>query len=137
MDVVHDFEDILDLFDRHGVRYLIVGGLAFIYHAKPRYTKDIDVWSEPERENLIRANRALDEVLQIGVAPNRIDIPNGSAVLEQNSCWPHRDRTVHLGVFMVIRSASPGRLTKEDMPPPKGPNACSCLRLRTCLPSKD
>lgn len=44
MDTVQDFEDFLDLLDRHGVRYLIIGGLAFIYHAKPRFTKDIDVW---------------------------------------------------------------------------------------------
>ena len=44
METVRDFEDILELFARHRVRYLIVGGLAFIYHAKPRYTKDIDLW---------------------------------------------------------------------------------------------
>lgn len=43
VDTVQDFEDFLDLLDRHGVRYLIIGGLAFIYHAKPRFTKDIDV----------------------------------------------------------------------------------------------
>jgi hypothetical protein len=36
---VQDFEDLLALLERHGVRYLIIGGLAFIYHAKPRYTK--------------------------------------------------------------------------------------------------
>ena len=41
---VPDFEDILRLFGEFKVRYLIVGGLAFIYHAKPRYTKDMDLW---------------------------------------------------------------------------------------------
>jgi len=87
MKTVRDFEDILTLLERYSVRYLIIGGLAFIYHAKPRYTKDMDIWIEPRRENVERANRALadfgspllldpgrpEEILQIGVAPNRID----------------------------------------------------------------
>ena len=42
MDTVQDFEDLLALLERHEVRYLIIGRLAFIYHAKPRYTKDRD-----------------------------------------------------------------------------------------------
>ena len=88
MDTVKDFEDLLDLFEQHGVRYLIIGGLAFIYHAKPRYTKDMDLWVEFTEDNLMRANKALtafgspgllnlkkdDEVLQLGFAPNRIDL---------------------------------------------------------------
>jgi hypothetical protein len=41
VDAIQDFEDFLELLDRHRVRYLIIGGLAFIYHAKPRFTKDI------------------------------------------------------------------------------------------------
>jgi hypothetical protein len=39
MDAVSDFEDLLALLHRHKVRYLVIGGLAFIYHARPRYTK--------------------------------------------------------------------------------------------------
>jgi hypothetical protein len=110
MDVVHDFEDILDLFDRHGVRYLIVGGLAFIYHAKPRYTKDIDLWIDSDRENVRSANRALeefgspslltieepDEILQIGVAPNRIDILRETIELDFAEAWRQRIRS-HYG----------------------------------------
>ena len=88
MDTVQDFEDLLELLERHEVRYLIIGGLAFIFHAKPRFTKDMDLWIGPDPENVARANRALaefgsphlleagrpDEVLQLGVAPNRIDL---------------------------------------------------------------
>jgi hypothetical protein len=104
LDTVQDFEDLLALFERHEVRYLIIGGLAFIYHAKPRYTKDIDLWVDPEPENVGRTNRALDEygspfllhaghrdeVVQIGVAPNRIDLlqePNG---LDFAAAWSRR-----------------------------------------------
>lgn len=104
METVEDFEDILDLFAQHQVRYLIVGGLAFIFHAKPRYTKDIDLWVDPEPENVERANRALaefgspallvvekpDEILQIGVAPNRIDLLRTTVALSFFDAWPRR-----------------------------------------------
>ena len=59
MDTVQDFEDLLATFARHGVRHLIIGGLAFIYHAKPRYTKDMDLWVGPDADNVERANLAL------------------------------------------------------------------------------
>ncbi|MBN1847205.1 MAG: hypothetical protein JW932_01325 [Deltaproteobacteria bacterium] len=85
MAVIQDFEDMLA---RHKVRYLIIGGLAFIYHAKPRYTKDMDLWIDPNLKNVKCANNALSEfgcpylldarnpkeILQLGVAPDRIDI---------------------------------------------------------------
>jgi len=104
MDTVQDFEDILGLFARHKVRYLIVGGLAFIYHAKPRYTKDIDLWIDSEHDNVRRANRALvefgspslltvedpDEILQLGVAPNRIDILRETIALDFAEVWAQR-----------------------------------------------
>ena len=34
MDTVADFEDLLRLLGRHKVRYLVIGGLAFIFHAR-------------------------------------------------------------------------------------------------------
>lgn len=85
---IEDFEDLLRLLHDHGVRYLIVGGLAFIYHAKPRYTKGMDLWIDPNSDNIARANEALrefgsplliepgntDEIVQLGVEPNRIDL---------------------------------------------------------------
>jgi hypothetical protein len=104
MDTVQDFEDILELLSLHQVRYLIVGGLAFIFHAKPRYTKDIDLWIDPDPANVDRANLALsefgspalltvdqpDEILQIGVAPNRIDLLRTTVVLSFAEVWPRR-----------------------------------------------
>jgi hypothetical protein len=101
---VPDFEDILSLFAEHDVRYLIVGGLAFIYHAKPRYTKDIDLWVDPSPDNVERVNRALaefgspslidaddpDEILQLGNAPHRIDILRGVVDLDFDAAWQRR-----------------------------------------------
>ncbi len=104
MDTIHDFEDMLELLDRHEVRYLIIGGLAFIYHAKPRYTKDMDLWLDPESENVERANTALsefgspqfldpidrDEILQLGAGPNRIDLLRETVDLEFAEAWDRR-----------------------------------------------
>ncbi len=105
MDTIRDFADLLDAFGRHGVRYLIVGGLAFVYHAKPRFTKDMDVWVEPTPVNLEKANRALAEfgspnlldadrpesILQIGLPPNRIDVLQTIEGASFMAAWPKRE----------------------------------------------
>ena len=137
MDTVQDFEDILDLFAKHDVRYLIVGGLAFIFHAKPRYTKDIDLWIDPDRDNVRRANRALeefgspslmtvddpDEILQLGVAPNRIDILRETITLSFAEVWPRRIEShygrapanwIDLDSLLAIKSAIDHPRHQED-----------------------
>ena len=40
----HDYRDLLSAFHAHGVRYLIVGGYAVIFHSQPRFTKDLDLF---------------------------------------------------------------------------------------------
>jgi hypothetical protein len=104
VETVRDFEDMLSLLAEYEVRYLIVGGLAFIFHAKPRYTKDIDLWIDPDPENVRRANIALaafgspelldpsdpDEILQLGVAPNRIDLLRRPGEIPFHSAWARR-----------------------------------------------
>ena len=104
MDATRDFEDLLLLLQRHQVRYLIVGGLAFVYHAKPRYTKDMDLWIDAALPNLQRANQALaefgspallspgetDEIVQIGVAPNRIDLLQSLEGISFEEAWRTR-----------------------------------------------
>jgi hypothetical protein len=62
------------------------------FHAKPRFTKDIDVFVDPTPENAERLIAALDDfgfsglglaaadfsrpgpIVQLGVAPNRVDL---------------------------------------------------------------
>jgi hypothetical protein len=46
-----DYKDLLSAFHAHGVRYLIVGAYAVIYHAQPRFTKDIDLFIKADLEN--------------------------------------------------------------------------------------
>jgi hypothetical protein len=39
-----DYKDLLSAFHAHGVKYLVVGGFAVIYHAQPRFTKDMNLF---------------------------------------------------------------------------------------------
>lgn len=92
MEAQQDFRDLLKLFNDHGVEYIIVGAYALAYHGAPRYTGDIDILVRPNVENAQRILRALndfgfgsvgltiddfvnpDKVVQLGVAPVRVDI---------------------------------------------------------------
>ncbi len=137
METVRDFEDILELFERHRVRYLIVGGMAFIYHAKPRYTKDIDLWIDADPDNVRLVNQALtdfgspelmspetpDEILQLGVAPNRIDLLRDVVAMAFLEAWPRRIRApygrvsanwIDLEGLLAIKSAIDHPRHQED-----------------------
>jgi hypothetical protein len=46
-----DYKDLLSAFQSHGVKYLVVGGLAVIYHSQPRFTKDMDLFIKADPEN--------------------------------------------------------------------------------------
>lgn len=92
MEIRTDFRELLELFNKHNVEYLIVGGYALAFHGAPRLTRDIDLFVRPTSENAARILAALDEfgfgsldlsqedfttpgmVVQLGVPPVRIDI---------------------------------------------------------------
>ena len=42
-----DYEEFIAALNAHGVRYLVVGAHAVAFHARPRATKDLDVFVEP------------------------------------------------------------------------------------------
>ncbi len=87
-----DFKTFIKLLNKFGVEYLIVGGYALAIHSRPRSTQDIDIWVKPSKGNAEKALKAIDEfgfgslnvllndlldkkkVIQLGVAPIRIDI---------------------------------------------------------------
>jgi hypothetical protein len=92
MDIQQDFRDLLALFNGHEVDYIIVGAHALAYHGAPRYTGDMDILVRPDLENAQRILLALEEfgfrsvgltiedfvrpdrIVQLGVAPVRVDI---------------------------------------------------------------
>jgi len=56
-----DYKDLLSAFHAHGVKYLIVGGYAVIFHAQPRFTKDIDLFIKADPSNARATYAALAE----------------------------------------------------------------------------
>lgn len=108
MRVEKDYRDFLELLGAKKVRYLIVGGYAYSYHAEPRYTKDIDILVEATEENGTKVIAAIaefwgmepelkasdflrrDMIIQLGLAPVRIDIITACAGIEFKSAWKNR-----------------------------------------------
>jgi hypothetical protein len=85
-----DFREILQAFNAHGVRYLVVGGFAFGAYSEPRTTKNIALWIRTDAENAKAVFAALAEfgapiagmgpagftdgsVFHFGQPPNRVD----------------------------------------------------------------
>lgn len=56
-----DYKDLLSAFQSHGVRYLVVGGFAVIYHSQPRFTKDLDLFIQADPANARATYAALAE----------------------------------------------------------------------------
>ena len=107
-----DFLDLLSALLDADVRFLIVGGYAVGVHARPRATKDLDVWVEASVENsrkVVRALKAfgapLDEIsdddfarpgadFMMGMPPNRIDILTQVSGIRFDEAWPNRFEAV-------------------------------------------
>lgn len=103
-----DFREFFESLNASDVRYLLVGGYAVAYHGRPRYTKDVDVWVDATVENGERLVAALarfgfgslaitsddfqkpDRVIQLGVAPNRIDLLTSIPGVEFADCYARK-----------------------------------------------
>lgn len=128
-NVSKDFEELLVFLSARKVKALIVGGYAFSFHARPRYTKDIDIWIESTPENVQRLLQALDDfgfgslglqvedlsepgqIIQLGFPPNRIDLLTSIKGLSFEEAWQSRvedfygeARVSYLGMDDLIRN---------------------------------
>lgn len=92
MEVQQDFRELLELFNKHKVDYIIVGAYALGFHGAPRYTGDLDVFVRPDPINARGIMQALREfgfgsvgltaadfeeegkIVQLGFPPVRVDI---------------------------------------------------------------
>lgn len=135
MSLNKDFRDLFASLNDAGAEYLLVGGYALAVHARPRFTKDLDVWVNPTSQNAARVVRALqafgapllglteqdlarpDIVFQMGVPPNRIDVVTGIDGVTFADAWPARvtsrygDQTVPVigREHMILNKRATGR----------------------------
>ena len=103
-----DFREFIQLLNDHDVLYLVVGGYAVAFHGYPRYTKDIDLWICMDKSNAEKLLQVLEDfgfgsldltvddfldpeqVIQLGYAPNRIDILTDLKGIDFKECYSSR-----------------------------------------------
>lgn len=96
------------MFSAHRVEYLIVGGYALAFHGAPRFTGDLDILVKPDVANAQRIFSALeafgfvsvgltpsdfehlDQVIQLGVPPVRIDLITSITGVSWDEAWAGR-----------------------------------------------
>jgi hypothetical protein len=67
-------DEIFGCLERHGVRYVVIGGLAGILHGSPQVTFDADICPERNNANLERLAAALREM---GARVRTSEVPAG------------------------------------------------------------
>jgi len=105
MSFPRDLVEVLAAFVDGGVRFLVIGGHAVSLHARPRATKDLDLWLDATAENIRLACAALarfgapshivedlraaapDEIVWMGRAPARIDLLQTIPGVSFASAW--------------------------------------------------
>jgi len=109
--VSQDYEDLFNALNAHKIKYLVVGAHAVVFYTVPRFTKDLDVWIPPALNDATQIYEALKAfgaplrnltvedfqdpatILQIGVAPVRIDIMFKVPGISWEQAWKHRRRS--------------------------------------------
>jgi hypothetical protein len=109
MNLPKDLREFVELLNGLDVRFLIVGAFAVAYHGYPRYTSDIDIFVDNSAQNaelLLKAIHAFgfgdtglsqedftskDQVVQLGVAPNRIDLITSISGVNFDEAWSSRE----------------------------------------------
>ncbi|MGH9840954.1 MAG: nucleotidyltransferase [Blastocatellia bacterium] len=118
--------DILRVFNLYKVEYLIIGGYAVVFHAEPRFTKDLDIFVRASQENARRVFQALRAFgaplsgltekdfelegywYQIGASPVRVDILMAIDGVKFEDAWDRR-------VESTIGDVRAPFISKEDL----------------------
>ena len=108
MDLSPDLSEFIKSLNSNHVDYVIVGGYAQAFHGRPRFTGDIDFFVRPAPENATRLLSALNQfgfgriglpeedflqqgqVIQLGIAPNRVDILTSLTGCSFEDVWATR-----------------------------------------------
>jgi len=110
MSLQKDLREFIVLLNALDVRFVIVGAFAVAYHGYFRYTSDIDLFIDSTGENAERMMQAIqqfgfgdlkltaedflkdDQVIQLGVAPNRIDVMTFLSGVSFDEAWASREQ---------------------------------------------
>ena len=109
MDLEEDLREFVELLNALNVRYMVVGAFAVAYHGYPRFTGDIDFFIERSLDNAERLVQVIerfgfgelnlsaedflreDQVIQLGISPNRIDLLTFLSGVSFDEAWATRE----------------------------------------------
>lgn len=126
MELDKDFNEFVELFLAHDVRFLIIGGYALAAHGLPRATGDLDTWVSADSDNAVKILAALEEfgfgdvgvtiadlarddsVIQLGYPPYRIDIITTISGVDFEAAWTRR-------LMIDLNGKQVGFIGREDL----------------------
>ena len=123
--MLNRLKGVFESFQKHDVRYLVIGGIASILYGVPRATFDLDILIEPTPDN---AQRLLDSLLDAGLGTAsltsvkellsneitvfkdwvRIDVQTVTPGLNFQEAWEHRETMTFQGQIFYV-------LSKKDL----------------------
>lgn len=139
MYLTQDYKDIIVLFNKHNVQFIIADAYAMSKVGYSRSTYDIDLWINKTRKNAINIFNALDEfgvpfkidpddflapnsVLQIGIEPNRIDILTDIDGLTFDEAWKNKElvefdeiKAFSLEIHDIIKNKTASNRAKDKL----------------------
>jgi hypothetical protein len=111
MNLSKDLREFVELLNSRKIKYLLVGGHAVAFHGFPRFTGDVDFFIDASPENAALVASAISDfgfdqlglkeadfrgpetVVQLGRAPNRIDILTSVTAVSFAEAWETRVET--------------------------------------------
>jgi len=123
--MLNQLKDVFTSFQRHNVKYVVIGGIAAVLHGVPRATFDLDILIEATPEN---AQRLLDALLDAGLGTAsmtsakellaheitifndrvRIDVQTITPGLNFENAWQNRETMKYQGQSLYV-------VSKEDL----------------------
>ena len=119
--MLNRLKDVFASFQKHEVRYIVIGGIASVLYGVPRATFDLDILIEATLEN---TQRLLDALLEAGMGTAsltnvneilsneitifkdrvRIDVQTSTPGLSFQDAWAHRNTLEYQGQQFYVAS---------------------------------
>ncbi len=133
MNLSKDCREFIALLRSQGVDFLVVGAAALAAHGRPRYSGDVDFWIRCDADTAAKMERVIenfgfastklraadfakaDQVIQLGVAPNRIDILTGLTALKFDDAWAKRVDVQVDGILLPVLDRESFRVNKAAL----------------------
>ena len=123
--MLNQLQGVFSSFQKHDVKYVVIGGIASVLHGVPRATFDLDILIDATPTN---AKRLLEALIEAGLGTAalitaegllaheitifkdrvRVDVQTRTPGIEFNEVWGNRDTMDYQGQIFYV-------LSKEDL----------------------